>query len=218
MSPRPSSPRRTIAPRPDAERATVVPFVGLTGGMGAGKSTALDALQRLGAATLSTDAVVHELYASPELRDLVVARWGEDVAPGGVVDRRAIAKRVFAAPEERVWLEGEIWPRVGARIAAWREEIAVRRPPPAAAVVETPLLFEAGMQGIYDATVAVVADEAVRTQRAAERGHVGVDERAARQLPQEEKARRATYTVSNSGTIEQLERELAEVLDRLSIR
>jgi dephospho-CoA kinase len=107
---------------------------------------------------------------------------------------------------------------VGARIAAWREEIAAREPPPAAAVVETPLLFEAGMEAIYDATVAVVADEAVRAQRAAERGHVGVDERAARQLPQEEKARRATYTVSNSGTIEQLERELSGVLASLSSR
>ncbi len=192
-----------------------VPFVGLTGGLGAGKSTALDALGRLGAATLSTDAVVHELYASAELRDAVVARWGEDVAPGGVVDRRAIAAHAFAAPEERAWLESEIWPRVGARIAAWREEIAARDPAPAAAVVETPLLFEAGMEGIYDATVAVIADEAVRAQRAAARGHVGVDARAARQLPQEEKARRATYTVSNSGTIEELERELSGVLASL---
>jgi dephospho-CoA kinase len=193
-----------------------VPFVGLTGGLGAGKSTALQALRRLGAATLSTDAVVHELYASPELRDLVVGRWGADVAPGGVVDRSAIAARAFASPAERAWLEAEIWPRVGARIAAWREEIAAREPVPAAAVVETPLLFEAGMEAIYDATVAVVADEAVRAQRAAERGHVGVDERAARQLPQEEKARRATYTVSNSGTIEELERELSGVLASLS--
>jgi dephospho-CoA kinase len=192
-----------------------VPFVGLTGGLGAGKSTALDALRRLGAATLSTDAVVHELYASPELRDAVVARWGEDVAPGGVVDRGAIAAHAFATPEERTWLESEIWPRVGARIAAWREEIAARDPAPAAAVIETPLLFEAGMEGIYDATVAVIADETVRAQRAAARGHVGVDERAARQLPQEEKARRATYTVSNSGTIEELERELSGVLASL---
>ena len=195
-----------------------VPFVGLTGGLGAGKSTALQTLARLGAATLSTDAVVHELYASPELRDLVVARWGEDVAPGGVVDRPAIAARAFASPQERAWLEGEIWPRVGARIAAWRQEIAACEPAPAAAVVETPLLFEAGMEAIYDATVAVVADEAVRAERAAARGHVGVDERAARQLPQEEKARRATYTVSNSGTIEQLERELSGVLASLSSR
>lgn len=178
----------------------------------------MEALQRLGAATLSTDAVVHELYASPELRDLVVARWGEEVAPGGVVDRSAIAARAFATPEERAWLEGEIWPRVGARIAAWREEVAAREPRPAAAVVETPLLFEAGMEGIYDATVAVIADEAIRRERAGTRGHVGVAERAARQLPQEEKARRATYTVSNSGTIEQLERALSGVLASLSTR
>ena len=75
-----------------------VPFVGLTGGLGAGKSTALAALERLGAATLSTDAVVHELYATPEVRDAVVARWGTDVAPDGVVDRAAIAAHAFATP------------------------------------------------------------------------------------------------------------------------
>lgn len=195
-----------------------MPFVGLTGGLGAGKSTALDALRRLGAATLSTDEVVHELYASRELRDAVVARWGEEVAPGGVVDRSAIAARAFAAPEERAWLEGEIWPRVGARVAAWRDQVAARDPAPPAAVVETPLLFEAGMEAIYDATVAVVADEEVRVRRAGARGHVGLDERAARQLPQEEKARRATYTVSNSGSIEELERELSEVLASLNSR
>ncbi len=195
-----------------------VPFVGLTGGLGAGKSTALAALERLGAATLSTDAVVHELYATPELRDAVVERWGAAVAPGGVVDRSAIAKRAFATPEDRKWLEGEIWPRVAARIVAWREEVGAREPAAAAAVVETPLLFEAGMDGIYDATVAVIADEAVRAERAAARGHVGVDERAARQLPQEEKARRATYTVCNSGTPEQLESELSDVLASLRAR
>ena len=192
-----------------------VPFVGLTGGLGAGKSTALEVLERLGAATLCTDAVVHELYATPELRDAVVARWGDDVAPRGVVDRAAVAEHAFATPEERAWLEGQIWPRVAARIAAWREEVAARDPPPAAAVVETPLLFEAGMEGIYDATIAVVADETVRAQRAAARGHVGVDQRAARQLPQEEKARRATYTVRNSGTLEELAGELSDVLASL---
>jgi dephospho-CoA kinase len=192
-----------------------VPFVGLTGGLGAGKSTALEALERLGAATLSTDAVVHELYATAELRDAVVARWGGEVAPGGVVDRAAIAAHAFATPDDRAWLEAQIWPRVAARIAAWREEVAARDPAPAAAVVETPLLFEAGMEGIYDATVAVVADEAVRAQRAAARGHVGVDQRAARQLTQEEKASRATFTVHNSGTLAQLESELSDVLASL---
>ena len=141
--------------------------------MGAGKSTALGALERLGAATLSTDAVVHELYETAEVRDLVVARWGEDVAPGGVVDRAAIAARVFAAPDERAWLEGELWPRVArARRRVSRRGARAHAAAPVAAVVETPLLFEAGMDGIYDATIAVVADEDVRLARAEGRGHV----------------------------------------------
>jgi dephospho-CoA kinase len=192
-----------------------VPFVGLTGGLGAGKSTALQALERLGAATLSTDAVVHELYASDEVRDAVVARWGAGVAPGGVVDRRAVAGHAFADPGDRAWLEGLLWPLVGERVAAWRDEVQRLDPPPPAAVVETPLLFEAGLESRYDATIAVVADEAVRAERAAARGHAAVDERAARQLSQEEKASRATYVVRNHGTIEDLERELSCVLGTL---
>lgn len=192
-----------------------VPFVGLTGGLGAGKSTALAALERLGAATLSTDTVVHDLYASEEVRDAVVARWGEDMAPGGVVDRDAVAGRAFAATDERAWLEELLWPRVGARVAAWYEALSEQDPPPRAAVVETPLLFEAGMEDLYDATVVVVADEAVRARRAGARGHQAVDERASRQMAQEEKAARATYAVRNSGTVEELERELAEMLAKL---
>ena len=192
-----------------------IPFVGLTGGLGAGKSTALQALERLGAATLSTDAVVHELYGGDEVRDLVVARWGADVAPDGVVDRSVVAARAFATPQERAWLEGELWPRVGARVAAWREELEQRDPPPVAAVVETPLMFEAGMDAIYDATIAVVADEDIRAARAAARGHVATDERAARQLSQEEKARRATFAVRNDGTVQALEHQLSDVLARL---
>jgi dephospho-CoA kinase len=192
-----------------------VPFVGLTGGLGAGKSTALAALERLGAATLSTDDVVHELYQCPQLRDAVVARWGEEVAPGGVVDRGAVAARVFAATPEREWLEGELWPRVRARVVDWLAEVRARQPPPAAAVVEVPLLFEAGMEEIYDATVAISADEPVRAARAAGRGHVGAGERVARHLSQEEKARRATFAVDNTGTVQELERQLSSVLDRL---
>jgi len=202
-------------PRGPAAPPSRVPFVGLTGGLGAGKSTALAALERLGAVTLSTDAVVHDLYASDEVRDAVVARWGPEVAPEGVVDRRAVAARAFADPAERAWLEGLLWPRVGERVAAWREEVERMRPRPRVAVVETPLLFEAGLESRYDATIAVVADEALRAERAAARGHAAVDERTARQLTQEEKASRATYVVRNDGTPEDLERELSAVLDRL---
>jgi dephospho-CoA kinase len=195
--------------------AAAPPFVGLTGGIGAGKSEALAALERLGAATISSDAVVHELYENPEVRAAVANRWGEDVAPGGRVDRARVAKRVFADQAEREWLEGMLWPKVGERIAEWRAIESQRDPPPRALVVETPLLFEAGLESAYDATIAIVADESVRAERAAARGHEAVDERAARQLTQEEKGRRATFAVANSGTLEQLEQELSAVLEKL---
>lgn len=193
-----------------------VPFVGLTGGMASGKSTALAALGRLGARALSTDAVVHGLYEGAEVRDLVVDRWGPEVAPDGVVDRSAIAERVFAEPDERRWLESELWPRVGAAVIAFRQEADAADPAPPAAVVETPLLFEAGMEAGYDATIAITAPDALRAERAGERGHHGIDERNARQLTQDEKASRATYAVVNDGSVHDLERQLKDVLDDLA--
>jgi dephospho-CoA kinase len=81
--------------------------------------------------------------------------------------------------------------------------------------VEVPLLFEAGLGDAYDATIAVVAEEAVRRRRADGRGHALVDERAARQLSQDEKAARATFVVRNDGSEEDLERELSAVLAKL---
>ncbi len=192
-----------------------VPFIGLTGGMGAGKSTALAALERLGAAVLSSDAVVHELYEGQELSEAVVARFGPEIAPGGAVDRSALAERAFAHEQDRAWLEGLVWPMVGARVASWLERARAESPPPRAAVVEVPLLFEAGLEGLYDATIAVVSDEALRRERDALRGHALADERDARQLPQEEKAARATFVVRNDGTEEDLERELSSVLAKL---
>ncbi len=92
-----------------------VPLIGLTGGMGAGKSTALLALERLGAAVRSTDAVVHELYEGAKLRDAVLARWGDEVVgPDGKIDRAAVARRAFADEQGREWLEapsGRWWAR-----------------------------------------------------------------------------------------------------------
>ena len=158
---------------------------------------------------------MHELYATDAVRDAVVARWGAEVAPGGVVDRAAVARHAFADPAERAWLEGLLWPLVGQRLVDWRAEVAAMDPPPPAAVVETPLLFEAGREGAYDATVAVVAEEDVRAARAAARGHEAVDERAARQLSQAEKAARATFAVRNDGTVEELRSDLAVILERL---
>jgi len=196
-----------------AEPAARVPFVGLTGGLGAGKSTALAALSDLGAATLSTDEVVHELLTGDDLRDEVVARLGDGVATAGDgLDRDAIAARVFESPEDREWLEGLLWPRVGQRVVEFRTEVEARQPPPPAAVVEVPLLFEADMQSAFDHTVAIVADEEVRARRAGNRGHEGVEGRAGRQLSQSEKSQRADFTVRNDGTEEELRTELATLL------
>jgi dephospho-CoA kinase len=192
------------------------PLVGLTGGIGAGKSEALAALQRLGAATLSTDAVVHELYADPEVVGAVVARWGQEVAPEGVVDRGAVARRAFGTPGEREWLEQQLWPRVGARMGAWIDEQRGRAEPPRALVVEVPLLFESGMDAAFEATIAVVADEAVRAERAGARGHEAVDERTSRQLTQDEKAARASHVVSNDGSLADLEAALSDVLGTIT--
>jgi dephospho-CoA kinase len=162
--------------------------------------------------------VVHELYGTDEVRDAVIARWGRHVAPDGRVDRSAVARAAFASTEDRAWLERLLWPRVARRVAAWREEVARREPPPEEAVGETPLMFEAGMDRIYDATIAIVADEDVRRRRAAARGHAVMDERAARQLPQEEKAARATYVVENSGTVRELTSALSRILENLDDR
>ena len=192
-----------------------IPFVGLTGGIGAGKSEALAALERAGAATLSSDAVVHELYATDAVRGELVERLGPEVAPGGEVDRDAVARLVFSDPDQRAWLEGYLWPRVGERIWSWREELGARSDPPRAAVVEVPLLFEAGMDQVFDHTIAVIADDDLRADRIGERGHVGVASRESRQLPQEKKAERADFTVRNDGTVQELEEVLAGILETI---
>jgi dephospho-CoA kinase len=192
-----------------------VPFVGLTGGLGAGKSEALRALAELGAATLSTDAVVHELLAGDELRDIVAERLGPEVALNGQLDRSLIAERVFGDDEARAWLEGQLWPRVGQRVADWKQEVEALEPAPPVAVVEVPLLFESGMEAAFDATIAVVADESVREERAGARGHAAVSERAGRQLSQKEKAERADFEVRNDGTLDELRETLSQVLAKL---
>jgi dephospho-CoA kinase len=190
-------------------------FVGLTGGIGAGKSEAAAACERLGAAVLSSDRVVHDLLEEVAVRDQLVERWGPRVAPGGVVDRAAVAELVFERPQELGWLEGVIFPRVGERIAAWRAGLERRGDAPEVAVVEVPLLFEAGIESAFDATVAVVAEEATRNRRAGGRDHRGLAGRMARQLTQDEKARRADFVVRNDGSLEDLERAMGNILETL---
>ncbi len=157
--------------------------IGLTGGIAAGKSTALAAFERLGAATISSDAVVHELLDAEPLLGRLTERWGADVAPDGRVDRARVGEIVFADPEQLSWLESQVHPLVGERIGAFLLSLPAGTE---IAVVEVPLLFESEMEGVFDTTVAVVTSDDVRRARADARGHALVEVRDARQLEQAE--------------------------------
>jgi dephospho-CoA kinase len=187
--------------------------IGLTGGIAAGKSEALAAFERLGAATISSDAVAHELLETEPLLPRLIERWGEDVAPSGHVDRDRIGSIVFADPDELTWLESQIHPLVGERIGSWLAELSEEKD---VAVVEVPLLFEVEMESVFDTTVAVIAADEARDARARARGHTLVDEREARQLAQAEKATRAEHVVVNDGSVDDLERELSVLVEKLT--
>ncbi len=187
-------------------------LIGLTGGIAAGKSEALRILGELGAATVSTDAIVHELLGSSEVRDRLVGRWGADVAPDGGIDRGRVGAIVFADPGELTWLESVLHPLVAARVIDWRrgltDDVSV-------AVVEVPLLFEGSMEPIFDRTIAVIAADEKREVRAGERGTGDLEARNGRQLSQEEKAKRASHVVVNDDAIEDLEGQLRDLYPQL---
>lgn len=184
----------------------------MTGGIAAGKSEALAAFERLGAATISSDAVVHELLDAEPLLGRLKERWGEEVAPEGRIDRSKVGEIVFAEPEQLKWLEAQIHPLVGERIGAW---LASLSDDVVVAVVEVPLLFESEMEPVFDTTVAVVTSDEVRRERAEARGHALVGEREARQFAQEEKAARAEHVVENDGSLKDLEQRLSALLAKL---
>ena len=186
--------------------------IGLTGSVSAGKSSTLEALERLGAATISADAIVHELLASAEMRNALAARWGEEVARGGKLDRSKIAAIVFQDPDELAWLEAQLHPQVGARIAEWRRGLP---PETELAVIEVPLLYESGMENLFDAVIAVTAPDSLRADRAGERGLAGLEGRDGRQLPESEKAARSDFVVANDGSLEELEAKLEALLPEL---
>lgn len=189
-------------------------FIGLTGGIAAGKSAALEAFAKAGAETISTDAAVHELIAGDEVGQLLLERWGDRVrGDDGDLDRSRIASIVFENPEELGWLEGVLHPRVRARVAEWHAALPDGT---TLAVVEVPLLFESDFHAIFDATVCVVTEDDVRLERAKARGHEGLEARGERQLTQDEKAQRATHVIANNGTIEELDAAVSDLAGELT--
>ncbi|HET8894459.1 MAG TPA: dephospho-CoA kinase [Gaiellaceae bacterium] len=177
--------------------------VAITGGIAAGKSEALAAFARHGAATLSADDLVHDLLAADkEVREAIRARWGDDA----VGDRARIGEIVFRDPAELEWLERLLHPKTRAASSAWLA--AVDRP---IAVVEVPLLYETGGESRFDAVVVITAPPDVRGKRRA-----GLAERESRLIPDEEKLKRADYAFVNDGSLEALDEFVADVVERLS--
>jgi dephospho-CoA kinase len=179
-------------------------FIGLTGAIGSGKSEALRALGRLGAATLSTDEVAHAALADPDVLASLVERWGPSVRTDGTVDRKAVGEIVFNDRDELKWLESITHPKVGEKVWSWRQGL---EPEIELAVVEVPLLFEAGMESFFDGVLVVVAGER-RDAWLQARGDAGVEGRSGRQMTEAEKADRATWVVENDGTLQELETKL----------
>ncbi len=199
-----------MAAAPEPKRTVVL---GLTGAIAAGKSEALAAFERAGAATLSSDAVVHELLGTERVRDLLVGRWGPEVAPEGEIDRARVGAIVFERPEELAWLEATLHPLVGEQMVAWRKGLD---PSVRVGVVEVPLLFETDLDSVFDATVSIVAPDAVRAERAGARGTVDLERRERRQLSQDEKAARATHVIANDAGLDRLEERISALVAELA--
>jgi dephospho-CoA kinase len=199
---------------PGAGRRPVA--VAITGGIGAGKTEALKAFERHGAAVISSDEIVHHLLRDdPDVKAAIVERLGQGVLDdSGEIDRKRVGGIVFGDRKQLAWLEQLLHPRVVATYLRWRDELARLPDPPAVCATEVPLLYETGGEARFDAVVAITAAPAVRTSRTI----VGDPTlREQRLIPDEEKLRRADFAYANDGTLEQLDAFVAGVVATLSV-
>jgi dephospho-CoA kinase len=206
--------RRTSSPLPSPPPTSTRPplAVAITGAIGAGKSAALEAFARHGAATISSDEIVHRLLRSdPNIRRELVERFGPEVIGDDGADRAKLAAIVFNDPDQLDWLEELLHPRVAAENLAWRQEAARRPDPPALTVTEVPLLYETGGDKRFDAVVVISAPKQVRQAR-----RPLTDDRETRLLPEEEKVALADFAYVNDGTLEELEAFVTDVIAKLT--
>jgi dephospho-CoA kinase len=188
--------------------------VAITGGVGAGKSEALQAFAAHGAATVSSDEIVHHLLrTNDEVRDALVARFGERIlGDDGRPHRARIGEIVFADREALAFLEGLLHPLVSREYLTWREQLAVLPKPPEVSVTEVPLLYEVGADSRFDKVVVITAPAKLRNQRR----RVPHDDRDSRLMPDREKAKRADFVYVNTGSLEDLDEWVAGVMSKLT--
>jgi dephospho-CoA kinase len=192
--------------------------VGLTGAMGAGKSSVARRLAALGARVIDADVLARAATADPAVLARIAVEIGADLVVDGRLDRAATAARVFADARARRALEAIVHPWVRARAAAAEAAARTESPPPPVVVHDVPLLFETGLDAAMDATVVVAAPFAQRAARLAARsglGEAAVRARDAAQWDPDEKARRATFVIDNGGAEEDLDAAVARLWGRL---
>jgi dephospho-CoA kinase len=187
--------------------------VAITGGIGAGKSEALKAFERHGAAVISSDDIVHRLLREDEaVKRTMVERLGSEIlGDDGEIDRSQVAKVVFGDREALLWLEQLLHPLVSLEYLRWRDELAQGPDPPTLSVTEVPLLYEAGSAERFDKVVLITAPPML----AAARARVSADERSDRLIPDEEKARRADFVYVNDRSLDELDAFVAAVVREL---
>jgi dephospho-CoA kinase len=188
--------------------------VAITGGIGAGKSTALASFRRHGAATVSSDEIVHHLLANdPDVKRTLVERLGEDIlGEDGRPDRERIAFRVFKDRDALDFLEQLLHPLVSREYLTWREQLAELPDPPAVCVTEVPLLYEVGADERFDKVVVITAPSKLREARRGGR----TDDRESRLLPDKDKAKRADFVYVNTGTPQELDAWVGGVMATLT--
>jgi dephospho-CoA kinase len=187
--------------------------VALTGGVGAGKSEALRMFEALGAATLSSDEIVHDLLSNDEeVRARLEERFGQGILTcEREVDRGVLGHRVFKHPEDLYYLESVLHPRVIRAQRLFREQLAASPDSPPVCVIEVPLLYEVRGEGRFDRVVVITSSVALRRERAGSR----LDEREERLISDAEKVRRADFVFRNDGTLKELENFVGEVWKQL---
>lgn len=191
--------------------------IGLTGSIATGKSTALQAFADLGVPVFSSDQAVHALYRGEAVAP--IERLFPGVAPHGAIDRQELARRLLAEPERLKQVEAIVHPLVRNQIAYFFKAAAGKGEP--LAVADIPLLFEGGFDYGLDAVVVTTVDEATQRRRALQRPGMTVEKLQAilaRQLPQAEKQRRATYVLQTAVPIEETRAQVRVLVDELKSR
>lgn len=191
-------------------------YLGLSGGIGSGKSTVSKILSDLGAVVIDADVIAKEvLLPGTSGFESAVSTFGSTILDNeGTIDRKRLAKLVFENPKELAKLEAIVHPAVVARVTEIRNSL----PESAVVVYDTPLMFEKQLQGQFDKVLMVVSDKELRRTRLLERGlELGdIEARMANQATDEQRAKIADFVIENNGSLEQLREQVAKVWHQIS--